>query len=261
MTSEVVLTTYFTVKEDPQARSKRRINVLKHFKTWLKSTKGGARREIPGIAKPDEFRRIKVWYDSLQKVGCHGVIFHDCLSQGFIDRWTNDKVSFQEWELTSPRSVNDERYYCYLKYLEDNPQIERVFLLDLFDVEFYRNPFPLIDDSRYDILSGGDEGIYNDEQNKEKMLAAFGEAHYEQDIKLHAGTCGGSRESIMKLLRAMIVVFDDLTARGQLQNLNMAIYNKCLYDIFDKKRILYGYPLNSRFKMYEGSGDFAIRHK
>ncbi len=261
MTSEVVLTTYFTVKPDPQARSKRSSNVIKHLKTKWRSFRGGATPELPGLAKPDEFARIKVWYDSLQKVGCNGVIFHDCLSEPFVDKWQNEKVSFEYWELKTPRSVNDERYYCYLDYLERNPQIERVFLLDLFDVEFFRNPFLLIDDKKYDMLSGGDEGVFNDEQNKQKMIAAFGEAHYENEIKLHAGTCGASRESMLKLLRAIVSVFDELSAKGQMQNLNMAVYNKCLYDLFEKHRILYGYPLNSKFKSYEGSGNFAIRHK
>lgn len=54
---------------------------------------------------------------------------------------------------------------------------------------------------------------------------------------------------------------DDLTAKGVLGNVNMAVYNKCVYDIFDKQRIMWGNPLNSRFKAYEASGDFAIRHK
>jgi len=260
MHTDVVLTTYFTVKEDPQARAKTNWNLLKHFKTWMRSRRGGARREIPGIAKPDEFRRIKVWYDSLHDVGAAGVIFHDCLSDGFTERWTDEHVSFSYWDLKTQRSVNDERYYCYLEYLRNNPQIEKVFMLDLFDIEFFRNPFYLIDDERYDILCGGDEGITNETQSQ-KLITAFGEVLYSSEIKLCAGVCGGSRESVIKLLEAMVAVFEDLSARGEFKNLNMGVFNKCVYDLFERDRILYGSPLNSRFKKYEGSGDFAIRHK
>lgn len=259
--SDVIFTTYFTGKPDPQSGAKRKRNLFKHFKTWARSRRGGAQRELPGIAGPDEFERIELWYDSLQKVGCNAVIFHDELSKPFTEKWTRSAVKFEHYTLKTPRSVNDERYQCYLEYLEMHPEIERVFMLDLFDIEFFSNPFDLIDDDRYDICCGGDAGEYNDKMNRQKMVAAFGQAYYEDQIKLNAGICGGNREPVMALLRTMVAVFDDLTEQGELANLNMAIFNKCVYDLHAADRILYGYPLNSRFKKYERSGDFALRHK
>lgn len=261
MHHDTVLTTYFTTRPDPQARAKRKTNLLKHIKTHFRARAGGARREIPGLAKPDEFDRIAVWYESLHAVGCHGVILHDCLSDAFVEQWTSPQVSFQYWEMKSPRSTNDERYYAYYQYLLDNPVVQRVFLLDLFDVEFYRDPFLLLEDPRYDFLSGGDEGLYNDELVQRKMLKAYGKAHYSDRIKLHAGTCGAVRDTMLAFLKAMLDDFDALSDAGKLDNLNMAVHNKNAYDMFDAERILYGYPLNSRFKAYEGTGDFAIRHK
>lgn len=261
MMANMVLATYLTGKPDPQGRSKRRLGLVRRWKTWRRSLRGGSRAEMFGRVEPNDFERMSVWYHSLVRVGCHGVVFHDGLSPAFVEKWTVPQVHFERYTLKTARSVNDERYVCYLEWLEGHPDVERVFLLDLFDVEFLRDPFRLMDDGKYDLYSGGDPGEYNDKRNRDKMIRAFGEPCYEGEIKLHAGTCGARRDHMIRLLRNMTDVFEDLTARGVLDNLNMAVYNKCVYDLFDKKRILYGNPLNSRFKRYEREGNFAIRHK
>ena len=258
---DVIFTTYFTGKPDPQSGAKRKSNWFKHLKTWARSRRGGARSELPGIAREDEYERIEIWYESLLKVGCEAVIFHDKLSQPFVDKWTRPEVRFERYALKTPRSVNDERYQCYQEYLLANPDIDRIFMLDLFDIEFFSNPFDLIDDEQFDIYCGGDAGEYNDKLNRSKMVAAFGQAYYEDQIKLNAGICGGNRKPVMALMDSMLEVFDNLTERGEIANLNMAIFNKCVYDMFEPARIMYGYPLNSRFKKYERSGNFALRHK
>jgi len=262
MTSrDVIMTTYFTGKPDPQKRSKRRFNLYKRFKAWRRSKKGGAAVEKSGIAGTDDFDRMAIWYNSLIKVGCHGIIFHDNLSDWFVEKWTCPAVTFVRYDLVTQRSMNDERYYCFLQYLQSNAQIERLFVLDLFDIEFFRNPFDLFDNEKYDLYCGGDAGEYNDKLNRDKMISTFGEPLYEKEIKLNAGTCGGIRQRVEKLLLEMTATFDGLTQNGMLDNVNMAVFNKCVYDLFDKDRIMWGNPLNSRFKAYEASGDFAIRHK
>jgi hypothetical protein len=261
LTSDVILTTYFTSKQDPQSVAKRRRNVFKRLKMFLRSRRGGATPELPGVAQKDEFERIELWYESLLSVGCRAVIFHDELSPAFTQQWSRPEVQFRQYELQTQRSLNDERYYCYIDFLEQHPEIERVFMLDLFDIEFHRNPFDLINNARYDICCGGDAGEYNNKRNGEKMLQAYDALHYEGKIKLNAGICGGERENVMRLLLRMRDDFNALTARGVMTNLNMAVFNKCVYDLFPENRILYGYPLNSRFKKYEKSGDFALRHK
>lgn len=258
---DVVFTTYFTGKPDPQKRSRGRFNYLKQFKTWRRSRAGGAAPEKFGVADIDDFERIEVWYNSLLKVGCKGVIFHDYLSERFIEKYTRPEIIFVHYDLVTQRSMNDERYYCYLQYLQAHPTIRRVFLLDLFDVEFFSNPFELMDAENYDLYCGANAGEYNDKKNGEKMISTFGKSDYLSEIKLHAGTCGGTRENIEKLLTPMISTFDELTSSNKLDNVNMAVYNKCVYDNFDKNRIMWGNPLNSRFKAYQGSGNFAIRHK
>jgi len=170
-------------------------------------------------------------------------------------------VLFEHYGLKTQRSVNDERYLCYYEYLQRHPEIERVFMMDLFDIEFFKDPFTLIDNTQFDIYCGGDADRYNNQLNREKMIKAFGSAHYEDQVKLNAGILGGTRDVIMPLLETMLEVFDGLTNAGELANLNMAIFNKCVYDLHQADRIMTGYPLNSRFKKYERSGNFALRHK
>lgn len=261
MGQNLILTTYLTSKPDPQAGAKRRTRYLKWLKTRYRSWRGGAAPEQPGIPGPDDFDRIRVWYESIIRVGCRGVIFHDELSPAFVRRWSHPQVRFEPYAPRTPRSLNDERYLCYLDWLKAHPEVERVFLVDLFDVEFFRDPFELMDDQQWDIYCGGDPGEHNDRRNRQKMVQAFGEPLYENEIKLNAGTCGGPRESIVRLLETIVSTLEELTASGKVANLNMAVFNKCVYDLFPKDRILYGRPLNSRFKRYENTGDFAIRHK
>jgi len=134
-------------------------------------------------------------------------------------------------------------------------------MMDLFDIEFFKDPFSLIDDEQFDIYCGGDADKFNDQMNRDKMIRAFGQAHYEDQVKLNAGILGGRRDVIMPLLETMMDVFDGLTAKGELFNLNMPIFNKCVYDLHAPDRIMTGYPLNSRFKKYERTGNFALRHK
>jgi len=258
---DIIFTTYFTGKPDPQASSKRKSNFIKHAKTWLRSQRGGAQAELPGVAGPNEYERIDIWYQSLLKVGCEAVIFHDELSHEFTQKWQRKEVRFEHYTLQTQRSVNDERYQCYYQFLQQHPEVKRVFMMDLFDIEFFKNPFSLMADERFDIYCGGDADKYNNQMNRDKMVRAFGQAHYEDQIKLNAGILGGRRDVIMPLLEVMMEVFDGLTRRGELFNLNMPIFNKCVYDLHDAKRIMTGYPLNSRFKKYERSGNFALRHK
>ena len=123
--SDLIFTTYFTSKPDPQKRSRGTFNLLKRFKTWLRSNKGGARAEKHGVADIDEFDRIQIWYDSLIKVGCHGVIFHDGLSEWFTEKYACEQVSFIPYQLQTQRSLNDERYYCCLLYTSPSPRDQR----------------------------------------------------------------------------------------------------------------------------------------
>ena len=234
---QIILTTYFTGKRDPQ--------------------RGGGNQY-----KPDKYENMKGWYDSLIAHHLNGIIFHDQLSKDFIDRYTNDHVHFEEYKLKKVYSLNDDRFFCWCEWLEQHEEAEAVFCTDLFDVDFLGNPFSLMDPPKYDLYCGDDGGAEINDYVKTRMRWAYGKAFHVDKIKFNAGTIGGTRENVLRLFQNMIHDFEHAKrAKRKRQNVNMGVFNKCVHDLFDESRIMYGSPLNSRFKQYEKEGNFCIRHK
>jgi hypothetical protein len=56
----------------------------------------------------------------------------------------------------------------------------------------------------------------------------------------------------------MMIDFERLNGAD---NLNMAIFNNAVYNLFFPDRVVIGPPVTSLFKRYETTGNFAIRHK
>lgn len=207
---------------------------------------------------PNDFNLMKVWYESLHRVGVRGLIFHNQCSDEFVKKYTTDNLRFHKYTFQTHRSANDERFYAYRDFLEAHPEIEKVLMLDLFDAEFVRDPFPLMDNPDYEWFCGGWKNVKS--SNHVRMGRAFGRPVYVDRDTLHAGTCGGRRENALLLLNRMIEHFDKMSAANDFRNHNMAVFNKCVYDLWPTK-ILYGNPLNSRLFQEEKEGDFCIRHK
>jgi hypothetical protein len=130
-------------------------------------------------------------------------------------------------------------------------------MTDLFDVDFLGDPFSLFDDEKFDLYVGTEDSLPGT-WLKYKYMQSYGKLYYADKPVLNAGIIGGNRQPIVKLLSRMV---DDFRQINSCKNVNMAVFNKCVYDLFDEKRILKGYPLHSRFKRYEKTGPFYIRHK
>ena len=232
--SNIILTTYFTSKLDPQHN----------------------------IRQPrNNFEKIKIWYNSLHKIGLRGVIFYDEMNTEFIEKYSTTNLTFERYTLVTPRSVNDERFYCYYNWIQNHKEIENICMVDLFDVEFFNNPFLIMNSEKYDIYCGGDPGVYHTNWLTSRMERAYKHAFYSDKVELHAVTLCGSRNQILKLLVKMIEEFENLSRRHNYENLNMPVYNKTVRDTFEEVRIMYGYPFNSRFRKMERGTHFAIRHK
>jgi len=227
--NNIVLTTYFTTRPDPQ-------------------------RGI--MHAPGSLELMSRWMDSLTALGLDGVIFHDepigC---------SDGHVQLCQYEPTTVWSVNDERFLCWLRYLQDHPDLDNVFLTDLFDVDFVADPFRLIG-SAFDLYVGCGAGFDRTiEQNAwlaAKMMAAYGRVHHGDRRTVNAGVIGGRRAALLRLLEYMVCDFVRINSKD---NINMAVFNKAVYDLFPADRVLVGPPVTSRFKKYESSGDFTIRHK
>lgn len=227
----VVLTAYFTGKNDPQRRRRQPKN---------------------------SYAKMSRWYESVVRERMNGVIFYDQLSRRFIAKHTHSRVLFRPYRLKTGRSVNDERFKCWFEWLQDNPKVKNVFLTDLFDVDFLRDPFTLLS-SDYDLYCcWGRTNIKSCSYTKARMRQAYSKVFYPGRRALNAGVVGGSRSNVMRLLSAMVQDFDTIRST---QNVNMGVLNRRAHDLFREDRIMVGPPLHSRFKGYEKDGDFCIRHK
>jgi len=234
---EIILTNYFTGKRDPQ--------------------RGGHNQY-----EPDAFDNIKGWYESLIDNDLTGIIFHDQLTDAFTDRYTNDNVCFVRYRLKKKYSLNDDRFFCWCEWLEQHEEVDAVFCTDLFDVDFFGNPFHIMDPLRYDLYCGDDSGTTMSEWVNERMQWAYGRTFHSGKIKFIAGIVGGKRKNILRLFQAMTRDFENAKRfMRKRKNMNMGVFNKCVHELFEQNRIMYGSPLNSRYKQYEDKGDFRIRHK
>jgi len=111
----VILTTYFTSRHDPQTHERE---------------------------DEDDIKYIYPWYASMRILGEHGIIFHDNLSKKFIKRYETDLIKFVRCTLTN-RSMNDERFMIYFRFLLSNPY-SKIFMTDVTDVIVNRSPFSLV---------------------------------------------------------------------------------------------------------------------
>lgn len=231
---QLIMTNYFTLKDDPQ-----RVGVR---------------------YAPDQFDQMQKWYDSVVRLGLSAVVFYDSLSPAFVQKHSCANVQFVPYVQQTPRSLNDERFYCHLAFLAAHPEVEHAFLTDLFDLDFLRNPFDLIDDEKYDLYCGNQGGglLQQRKPTQSRMLRAYAQVFHLDKVEVNAGLIGGSRENLLRLLGRM--VFDFMQCRN-LKNTNMGVFNRCAHDLFASDRILHGHPLHSKFRGFEADGDFYVRHK
>ncbi len=230
MSKNIILTTYFVTKEDPQSK------------------KLSDKRYI----EKNNYDLIKDWIESIEKLNLRGIIFCDYEFNLKLPK----QIQIINYNLKTNWSVNDERFLCYLEYLNKN-YYDNIFLTDLFDIEFFKNPFDLIS-NLYELYIGMNKGILirENEYLYDRILKYLDNFEYFNKLDLNAGIIGGNNSNIKKLLNYMVLMFKFYNSD---KNLNMPIFNKCVYDIFSN--ILVGTPVSSRFKEYETEGKFYIKHK
>lgn len=222
----IILTAYFTTKKDPQR------NVF-----W----------------GSNDYSIIKNWYESIVRLGLHGIIFHDSLSQEFIEKYSNDNVKFIPFTL-GQMSTNDERYFCFYHYLKNN-RYDHIVMTDLSDVEIMRDPFEFV---------AGDSQIYSGRDEERYTTSYFHDTRLEYfpidrgRILANCGAIGGKYDNIMMMLESMVSLLEKYKDK-EYRLTDMQVFNHFLYTLFDNVHV--GYPFTSKFKKYEKEGNFYIRHK
>ena len=234
---DVIFTSYFSTEVDPQR------NRHKH---------------------PNRFSYIHWWFLSLQQNYLRGVIFHDGLDQGFMDRLTHvyHNITFHRVSSLKNRSTNDARFYAYSDYLKHHPDVKRVLLTDISDVIFQRNPFELMDVVGDRLYVGTDIDIFPDMKAmpwlSSRLANCFGNHSVLQGeiydmLRLstvyNAGVIGGSRHIMRALLTRIAWSLDHTPPH---LNCNMPAVNYVVHKYFNN--ITYtGFPFTSRFLRRQSS--------
>jgi len=222
MGENIIFTAYFTTKKDPQRR-----------KYW----------------KQNDITLINPLYDSVKRLGLNMIIFQDGASKEFVNKYSTDKIRFERYKLRGEIPLT-ERFRCYFHYLKKY-RYEKILCLDCGDLELFKDPFPLIDDS---ILIGSEESKIGDSVwIKDKFQKAFGEVSHEDKKVLNCGILGGQYDNLFTLLSEFKQITDTMK-----RNADMAIFNKLIYDGFKFKT---GYPIHTVFNKFETDSGCYIRHK
>ncbi|WP_373399094.1 hypothetical protein V8V91_05090 [Algoriphagus halophilus] len=112
----VVLSNYFTSKNDP----------IRGFKQ-----------------QNDNFNYLANWYHSIHDLGLKAIVFYDKLSPEFLGKYSTDRISFVYCKLGN-YSLNDERFFIFKEFISHlNPETY-VITTDINDVVFNRNPLPFL---------------------------------------------------------------------------------------------------------------------
>lgn len=243
--NDYILAPYFTKKN----------NFSQHDSSYKKGVGGSV---------ADDFNLIKGWYDGVHKLGLHAVIFHNECSKEFVEKYTTDKIKFYFWDIENRPSYNDNRFYGYLKWIDEQKRgsINRILCTDLYDVEILRNPFEFMDASPNCDLFCGEEIITKGSSSW--MIKKSVEMEYPTaknnysigNILYNAGIIGGKVNSIRKLFVFMLEDFSNILPQ---YNANMCVFNKCVERL--NYKVCSGSPFHNVFRSNVVDKFTYIKHK
>lgn len=261
---EVILTTYFTSKRDPQSKA---------------------------FVASNDFSYISNLYESVITLDLQLVIFHDHLSTDFIAEYSCQNVTFILSNL-GDYSLNDERFFIYKEYIEATKPT-KVILSDVNDVVIRKNAFTFI---RRDILYiGRDEHVLVADNpwiiDKINKIPDFEMKNLPQLFMgmplVNAGVIGGDYKTMTQFLNKLccflakidngnnnnmaavnFVFFDEYWLPYHRNWINKVKYLRIAYftnlrnriSIVTKKFFM-GWPFTSHFKKYEENNEAFIYHK
>lgn len=221
----------------------------------------------------DEFEYVRAWYDSINRLGLTGIIFHNTFSRQTVEAYQNDHVSFMEVRYDQRFNANVFRYLVYQDFIRQHrDEITNLFVTDSSDVEVVMNPFtqPLFLDAT-DCLFCGDEPkpLANDwmHDHSTYLRQSIGDfAQYEEENQartlLNCGIIGGNIGVMAALMDHLARIHRTYTIHNQTPfTLDMGAFNYVARTQFADK-LRHGPPVNTEFKGYEADRvDCWFRHK
>jgi hypothetical protein len=235
-TAELVCTSYFTGRPDPQRG-----------------------RTVPA----DCFAYMQPWYESMRALDLCGVVFHDGLSAAFVRRYRSERLRFER----VPRgrwSTNDHRFFVYRRFLKRR-RFRYAFLTDIADVRVIRDPFRELSRRGWPLVIGDEvypppigRSIRNHSWLMERIrqTRAVGRNEVYDFFRgrgfrlptLNAGVIGGRAGELLAFLDEFVRTRRRIGNPDR--NLNMPLVNY-VFHRFHAGRFHRGAPVTSRFKGFE----------
>ena len=233
--TNVIMTTYFCNKKDPQ-RSKK--------------------------APCNDFSYIKPWYNSVKKLNLNGIIFYDGLSDEFIKKYETSNIKFAYVNINDTVfSLNDIRYFIYLDYIIKNSNIKNIFMTDGNDITIVKNPFNIIQNNKIYVGSEVNGSISYLQDKYNKINNKSNNYKINKNMFFNAGILGGTRNQVIKFLQGMIDIFNNLDNNIKSNDVNMGVFN-IVTNLYFFNNYVTGEPLHSKFKKFENDRkDVYFIHK
>ena len=233
----IILTSYFSAKQHPQLGDPHIEGVGNDGRVWQ-----------------NDLAYIKRWYDSINDLKLDGVIFHDNLSDDFVEQYTTPHVSFERVQ-TSDYSNNDWRFFCFRDFLH-NKEFDWVFHTDGSDVTVIQDPTGLIEKySEYDYFACKDTFLLSEfpylnfhrHFNWDNFMV-FAMNQVQWDL-INMGVVGGRYEKMLEFYEKFCEVRIKM---GQPEvNSDMWILQYLMRNQIEHNGILIGAPVTSVYKGYE----------
>ena len=216
-----------------------------------------------GQIEKDNFDLIKPWAESIADLQLNGIIFHDGLTDEFVNRHQSNHLIFVRVPPSSTLSVNDYRFLIWRDWLSANP-FETVFFSDLFDVVVNRDPFELFETPTLFISHQGKK-IGETEYFLKNFSRVYGRVPERLlgQPELNAGVWGGGYNEALRFLVLISSEIQNLaTGPVRSYNVNMPAFNHVAYSYFGRENFwVEGEPLHSEFKKYQVNANVAFIHK
>ncbi|HVX44964.1 MAG TPA: hypothetical protein VHC49_13835 [Mycobacteriales bacterium] len=227
---DLIITTLFTGQDDPQ-------------------------RKGPMLNDPSMYAELAGSLD-----GHKLVVLHDRLTAE-----STDVVELVQVE--APMNPYLQRWISIWHYLQDHPEIGRVWCVDATDVELLREPFSII---RPGTLYVGSEPVvvgmdWIRRKHPAALIQEFIERNFDRQL-LNAGLVGGHREIVMEFTAAITRAFFE-NRRDQLHGTDVepgtgdiGLFNLTTRTMFGD-RLFFGPRINTTFRQNERNAWSIWRHK
>lgn len=225
------------------------------------------------VIEPNDFNKVKAWYDSVSELKINAIIFHNSFSDEVVAKYENSYVSFKKVFFDSRYNANIFRYLVYRHFLQENREIiQNVFVTDITDVVVLKNPFEeeYFKQNTNALFCGDEEKCLDNDwmndhathlRNSIREYADF-EAIHKKSILLNCGIIGGSISTMLSLMEQLSLLHENYSLTNKSAfTLDMGAFNFIARTQFDS-RIIHGKPVNTIFKEYQNNNeDCWFRHK